>query len=173
MTENTAQSEQFTGLILLTGSDKPGIAASLFKTLAPFAVHVIDIEQVVINNRLILTVLIGANPVHQGAIEEDLNTCASDLDVDIATLFSTGQLAPIAQNLIEVAITSAKLHPKAIALAAQAITDSGANIQRVVRTSADPVSICITISGATRAQIDASLSSLAFEDQTSVTVSEI
>jgi len=173
MTENTAQSEQFTGLILLTGTDKPGIAASLFETLAPFAVYVIDVEQVVINNRLILTVLIGANPVHQGAIEEDLNTCASDLDVDIATLFSTGQLAPIAQNLIEVHITSGKLHPKAIALASQAITDSGANIQRVVRTSADPVSICITISGSTRAGIDASLLSLAFEDKTSVTVSEI
>ena len=62
MTENTAQPDQFTGLILLTGTDKPGIAASLFETLAPFAVHIIDIEQLVINDRLILTVLIGANP---------------------------------------------------------------------------------------------------------------
>ena len=173
MTEITAQSDQFTGLILLTGTDKPGIAASLFETLAPFAVHVIDVEQVVINNRLILTVLIGANPAHQGAIEEDLNTCAFDLDVDIATLFSKGQLAPVARNLIQVDVTSRKLHPKAIAMVSQVITDSGGNIERVVRTSADPVSICITISAATEANISSALSSLAFEDETTVIVSEI
>jgi phosphoserine phosphatase len=173
MTENTAQSEQFTGLILLTGNDNPGIAASLFETLAPFAVHVIDIEQVVINNRLILTVLIGANPAHQGAIEEDLNSCALSLDVDIATLFSKGHLPPIARNLIEVYITSAKLHPKVVASVSQAITDSGGNIQRVVRTSADPVSICISISEVTKDNIGAALSSLAFEDDTTVTVNEI
>ena len=95
MTENSAQPDQFTGLILLTGSDRPGIAASLFETLSPFAVHVLDIEQVVINNRLILTVLIGASAAHQGAIEEDLNTCALNLDVDIATLFGKGPLAPL------------------------------------------------------------------------------
>jgi len=173
MTEITAQSDQFTGLILLTGTDKPGIAASLFETLAPFAVHVIDVEQLVINNRLILTVLIGANSAHQGAIEKDLNSCALDLDVDIATLFSKGQLAPIAHNLIEVHVTSRKLHPKTIAIVSQVITESGGNIERVVRTSADPVSICITISAATKAIISAALSSLAFEEETTVIVSEI
>jgi Na+-transporting NADH:ubiquinone oxidoreductase subunit NqrA len=75
MTENSAQTEQFTGLILLTGIDKPGIAASLFETLAPFSIHIIDVEQVINNNRLILTVLIGASPAHQKAIEEDLALC--------------------------------------------------------------------------------------------------
>jgi len=173
MTGITAQSDQFTGLILLTGTDKPGIAASLFETLAPFAVYIIDIEQVVINNRLILTVLIGANPAHQGAIEEDLNACALDLDVDIATLFTKGQLIPIARDLIEVHVTSRKLLPKAIALVSRVITESGGNIQRVVHTSADPVSICITISGTTKAQIGSALSSLAFVDETTVVVSEI
>ena len=173
MTEITAQSDQFTGLILLTGTDKPGIAASLFETLAPFVVHVIDVEQVVINNRLILTVLIGASPAHQGAIEEDLNTCALDLDVDIATLFSKGQIAPFVNNLIQVDVTSRKLHPKTIAMVSQVITESGGNIERVVRTSADPISICITISAATKANIGAALSSLVFEDETTVIMSEI
>ena len=173
MTENTAQSEQFTGLILLTGTDNPGIAASLFETLAPFAVHLIDIEQVVINNRLILTVLIGANPAHQSAIEEDLNSCAVSLDVDIATLFSKAQLPPIARNLIEIHITSGKLHPKVVALLSQVITDSGGNIQRVVRTSSDPVSLCFSISGVTKDTIGPALSALAFEDNTTVKVNEI
>ena len=128
MTENSAQPDQFTGLILLTGSDKPGIAASLFQTLSPFAVHILDIEQVVINNRLILTVLIGATAAHQSAIEEDLNACAANLDVDIATLFGKGPLAPLASNLTEIQLGAEKLHPTSVALVSQAITDTGANI---------------------------------------------
>ena len=101
MTQNSAQPEQFTGLILLTGIDAPGIASSLFETLAPFAVHIIDIEQVVISNRLILTVLIVANPAHQSAIEEDLASCATALDVDIATLFGKTELATMPQDLVQ------------------------------------------------------------------------
>jgi len=171
MTENSAVSEQFTGLILLTGNDKPGIAASLFETLAPFAVHVIDIEQVVINNRLILTVLIGANPAHQIAIEEDLNSCASTLDVDIATLFSKGQLAPLSENLLDITISAIKLHPHAVALVSKAMTDCGANIQSFSRTSANPVEIKITVSGVKRDTLDAALKVVAFEDSTTIAVS--
>ena len=170
MTQNTAQAEQFTGLILLTGTDKPGIAASLFQTLAPFAVHVIDIEQVIINNRLILTVLIGANPAHQSAIEEDLNSCALTLDVDIATLFGKAALALTPHNLLEVHVIAPKLHPQAVALVAQTITDSGANIVRVIRTSDEPVSMCFTISDVDKTAIQAALVGVSFEDATSVTV---
>jgi len=43
----------FTGLILVSGVDSPGITQALFDTLAPFAVTVLDIEQVVIRQRLI------------------------------------------------------------------------------------------------------------------------
>ena len=64
--------EQFTGLILLSGVDKPGISQTLFLALAPFSITVLDIEQVVISNRLILTVLISLNPAHEKAIEADL-----------------------------------------------------------------------------------------------------
>ena len=173
MTENSVQADQFTGLILLTGSDRPGIAAALFETLSPFAVHVLDIEQVVINTRLILTVLIGASPAHQKAIEEDLNACAVNLDVDIATLFGKGPLAPLAHNLVELHIGAEKLHPSSVAMISQVITNSGANIQRFVRTSADPISITITISGTTKEDIDVALDSLIFEHATTVTTKAI
>ena len=173
MTQNSAQSEQFTGLILLTGSDKSGIAASLFDTLAPFAVNIIDIEQVVINNRLILTVLIGANPAHQGAIEEDLNSCALALDVDIATLFTKGQLSTLPDNLVAIQITASKLHPRSVALITKALADAGANIERFVRTSAEPVSITATVSGADKKSVEAAITNLTFEDPTSITVKDI
>ena len=81
------EKSQFTGLILVSGIDSPGITQSLFETLAPFAITVLDIEQVVIRERLILTVLISLNSAHAQSIEEDLEACAQKLDVDIATSF--------------------------------------------------------------------------------------
>jgi phosphoserine phosphatase len=173
MTQNSAQSEQFTGLILLTGNDKPGVAASLFETLAPFAVHVIDIEQVIINNRLILTVLIGANPAHQSAIEEDLNMCALALDVDIATLFGKGQLSVLPHNLAEIHISASKLHPRAMAAITKGLTDSGANIERFIRTSVEPIGISVTVSGADKKAIESALGAINLEDTTTITVSDL
>jgi len=35
----------FTGLILVSGEDRPGITESLMKTLSAFSVNIIDIEQ--------------------------------------------------------------------------------------------------------------------------------
>ena len=173
MTENSAQPDHFTGLILLTGSDNPGIAASLFETLSPFAVNVLDIEQVVINSRLILTVLIGASAAHQSAIEEDLNACALNLDVDIATLFGKGPLAQLPQHLLEVHLSAEKLHPSSVAMVSQVITDAGANIERFVRTASNPVTITITISGVKKTEIDAAFDSLVFEHPTKVSTKAI
>jgi len=173
MTENSVQPDHFTGLILLTGSDNPGIAASLFETLSPFAVNVLDIEQVVINNRLILTVLIGASAAHQSAIEEDLDECALNLDVDIATLFGKGPLATLPQHLLEVHLSAEKLHPSSVAMVSQVITNAGANIERFVRTASNPVAITITISGSKKIEIDAAFDSLVFEHPTTVSTKAI
>ena len=74
---------RYTGLILLSGVDTPGISSALFKTLEPFSVTILDIEQVVIRSRLILTVLIDLDPAHAQAVESDLNECAKKLNVDI------------------------------------------------------------------------------------------
>ena len=171
MTENSAQSEQFTGLILLTGVDTPGIASSLFETLAPFAVHVIDIEQVVISNRLILTVLIGANPAHQIAIEEDLASCATELDVDIATLFGKSELVTMPHDLVHLILSAPKLHPRDLALTTQLITNAGANIQSFSRISDNPVSIEVTVSGTSMKEIESAITSIVFDNQTKISVS--
>ena len=171
MTEKSAQSEQFTGLILLTGVDAPGIAYSLFETLAPFAVHVIDIEQVVISNRLILTVLIGANPAHQIAIEEDLASCATELDVDIATLFGKSELVAMPHDLVHLILSAPKLHPRDLALTTQLITNAGANIQSFSRISDNPVSIEVTVSGTSMKEIESAITSIVFDNQTKISVS--
>ena len=160
----SADTEQYTGLILLSGVDKPGITASLFETLSAFAITVLDIEQVVIKDRLILTVLIALNPAHESAIAADLDSCAASLDVDIATLFSYEAKLAISTkaNLVHVVILSKKISPAAIAELAAAINQSGANIERVTRLASTPVTaIEFVLSGAKQEILSQALSPIA------------
>jgi phosphoserine phosphatase len=164
---------QFTGLILLSGVDKPGITESLFNVLAPFSITILDIEQVIISERLILTVLISLNPAHEKAIESDLMECALDLDVDIATLFSTKDSSAISikKDLIHVVILSSRLTPKAVAGVASAIRNAGANIERVTRTASSPITaIEFTISGADQNSISTALAPVAVAQSIDIAV---
>jgi phosphoserine phosphatase len=169
----SADDELYTGLILLSGVDKPGIAASLFEVLSPFAITVVDIEQVVVKDRLILTVLIALNPAHESAIAADLENCATSLDVDIATLFSYEDKSALStkSNLVHVQISSKKLHPKAIFELAQSISQSGANIERVTRVASDPLTVIeFLISGATKETLSQALPPIALSNSAEISV---
>ncbi|MDP1850879.1 MAG: phosphoserine phosphatase SerB [Candidatus Planktophila sp.] len=169
----TNNSAQFTGLILLSGVDKPGITQNLFNTLAPFSITILDIEQVIIGQRLILTVLISLNPAHEKAIEADLMACAVALDVDIATLFSIRDNSTISlkKDLIHVVILSSKLTPTAVAGVACAIADAGANIERVTRTASSPTTaIEFIISGASQTSISTALAPVAVAQSIDIAV---
>jgi phosphoserine phosphatase len=147
---------QFTGLILVSGIDTPGITQALFDTLTPFAITVLDIEQVVIRERLILTVLISLNPAHAQAIDEDLKLCADNLGVDIATSFlEQGQLSIAAKTgLVHVVALGNPLAPTAIAAIASAIATRGGNIERIHRTASYPITaIEFIVSGADQTDI--------------------
>ncbi|CAB4535682.1 MAG: phosphoserine phosphatase SerB [Actinobacteria bacterium] len=132
---------QFTGLILLSGVDTPGITQALFTALAPFSITIIDIEQVVARDRVILTVLISLNPDHREAIEEDLNACALELGVDIATSFQVQEISSIAAKtgLMHVVALGNPLAPSAIASIAAEIAEHGGNIERIHRTASYPI----------------------------------
>ena len=168
-----ADNEQFTGLILLSGEDKPGITQALFEVLAPFAITIVDIEQVVIKDRLILTVLISLNNAHEEAITKDLENCALTLGVDIATLFSYAQSSTITskKGLVHVVILSKKINPNAIAQLALGISQSGGNIERITRLASSPVTaIEFVISGADQSSIGAVLSPIASSNNVDIAV---
>jgi phosphoserine phosphatase len=137
----TSEKSQFTGLILLSGVDTPGITQALFETLAPFAITVLDIEQVVARDRVILTVLIALNPDHREAIDEDLTLCAEKLGVDIATSFQVQESSTIAAKtgLMHVVALGNPLAPAAIAAIAAEIAEHGGNIERIHRTASYPI----------------------------------
>ena len=160
------EKDQYTGLILLTGIDKPGITATLFETLAPFAITVIDIEQVVIRERLILTLLIACNPAHATAIDGDLVELATTLDVDIATSFSHTAITSIAakSGLLHAVLLSPKLLPSAVAKVAHSVSALGGNIESISRTASYPVTaIEFVISNADQQKLKSALATVASE----------
>ena len=169
----TEEKDQFTGLILLTGIDKPGITATLFETLAPFSLTVLDIEQVVIRERLILTLLIACNPAHSEAIDTDLEELSKTLDVDIATSFSSAPISYIAakSGLVHAVILSPKLLPSAVAKVAQTISELGGNIESISRTASYPVTaIEFVISHADQKVLKSSLARVAIEQGVDIAV---
>ena len=169
----TVEKDPFTGLILLTGIDKPGITATLFETLAPFSLTVLDIEQVVIRERLILTLLIACNPAHTESIDTDLEELSKTLDVDIATSFSSAPISSIAAKtgLVHAVILSPKLLPSAVAKVAQTISELGGNIESISRTASYPVTaIEFVISSADPKILKSSLARVAIEQGVDIAV---
>jgi phosphoserine phosphatase len=169
----TPEKDPFTGLILLTGIDKPGITATLFETLAPFSLTVLDIEQVVIRERLILTLLVACNPAHSEAIDADLEELAKSLEVDIATSFSSASISSIAAKtgLVHAVLLSPKLLPSAVAKVAQTISELGGNIESISRTASYPVTaIEFVISNADQKVLKSSLASVAIEEGVDIAV---
>ncbi|MEY4497331.1 MAG: hypothetical protein RLZZ364_636 [Actinomycetota bacterium] len=168
------EKSQFTGLILLSGVDTPGITQALFETLSPFAVTVLDIEQVVARDRVILTVLIALNPDHMEAIEEDLNLCAERLKVDIATSFQSQAGSTIAAKtgLMHVVALGNPLAPSAIAAITAEIAEHGGNIERIHRTASYPITaIEFVVSGVDQFCIRPTLAHVANTHSVDVAVS--
>ena len=172
--KNGVSEQQFTGLILVSGVDSQGITEALFETLSPFAVTILDIQQVVIRGRLILTVLISLSPAHAKSIETDLEECAANLGVDIATAFeSSAQITIAPKNaLLHVVVLAQSLKPQAINAIAAVIAQDGGNIERINRTASYPVTaIELTVSGAHLATLRPALAKTGSELGVDVAVS--
>jgi phosphoserine phosphatase len=168
------RNEQFTGLILLSGVDKPGITETLFQTLSPFAVNILDIEQVVIRARVILTVLISCSPAHAEAIESDLEECAATLGVDIASAFEVSGATDIdvKKSLLHVVILAQELRPSAINAVASAIAINDGNIERIHRTASYPVTaIEFTVSGVEQSKLRTELARVGIENSIDIAIS--
>ena len=171
---NGVSEQQFTGLILVSGVDSPGITEALFEALSPFAVIILDIQQVVIRGRLILTVLISLSPAHAKSIEVDLEECATKLGVDIATAFESSDQNTIApkKSLLHVVVLSQSLKPAVINAIAAVISEDGGNIERINRTASYPVTaIELTVSGADLATLRSALATTGSELGVDIAVS--
>jgi phosphoserine phosphatase len=130
----------FTGLILLSGADAPGVTQSLFETLAPFSITVLDMEQVIIRGRLILTTLIELDPAHADGIEDDLVALGEKLGLDVAVDFTDIERDSSSDaKALQLVVLAKELKPLSIARIAAVINSHGGNVERFRRTASFPV----------------------------------
>lgn len=129
----------FTGLILVSGEDRPGITEKLMSLLSEFSVLVLDIEQLVIRGRLILTVLISLDESHASAIAADLELLEKEIGFDIAIDFTEEQNSSVNPVNLHVVIISDSLKPASIAVVAAELSKIQANISAIRRTSSEPL----------------------------------
>ena len=128
-----------TGLILISGIDAPGVTQALFSTLEPFAIKILDIEQVVIRGRLILTTLISLDPAHGPAIEKDLMEATNRLGLDLAIDFTDEPKNDSKSSNLHIVALAQELLPSGVAALAAKIAEQGGNIDRIHRTASYPL----------------------------------
>ncbi len=129
----------FTGLILISGEDRPGITQSLMKVLSQFSVNIIDVEQLIIRDRLLLTVLITLDENHAEAVAADLSILQEEIGLDIAIDFVHHEQNNDNSELLNVVIIGESIKPIGLAAVADEIARLGGNIIAIRRTATTPV----------------------------------
>ncbi|HET6917856.1 MAG TPA: phosphoserine phosphatase SerB [Jiangellaceae bacterium] len=149
-----------TVLVTVTGRDRPGVTSELFAVLARQTVDVLDIEQVVVRGRLVLGVLVTA-VAEDSSLAEDLRQLAARLHLDIELTPGGGERRP-AVDRAHVTVIGHPLRPAPVSAIAHCIAETGANIDRIVRLAAYPVtSVELEVSGTNPASLRAELAAVA------------
>ena len=163
----------FTGLILVSGEDRPGITESLMKTLSAFSVTILDIEQLIIRDRLLLTVLLSLDEAHAEAITEDLHTLQDQIGLDIAIDFTQQGSHRISGETLRVVIVGNAIKPSGLAAVASQIAQLGGNISAIKRTAMDPlisIELELSIPNNSLKEVQGALTSVAIENKIDLAV---
>lgn len=128
-------------LITLTGDDRPGVTHLLFDALGHYRVSVLDMEQIVTRGRLVLAVLVGADPGSEdlGAVEAAARQAGEQLGMKVKTRLGADEDSERRRNRVHITILGSPLLPSAIAEAAAVISERGGNIDRIRRIASYPV----------------------------------
>ncbi len=135
-------------LLTLTGSDRPGVTAGVFATLAGFGVAVLDVEQIVLRGRLILGVLVSA-PRSWKTLRDAVEKLGVDLDMAVEVTKGQGDNLSRRDGRSHVTVLGTPLTAGAMSAVTGRIADLGANIDRIERMARYPVTaIDLHVSGA-------------------------
>ena len=152
-------------LITLTGHDRPGVTASLFDAISAFdGVVVLDIEQLVVRQQLVLTVLLRLNGASSAVISNAIRHTAATLGMRLETELGASDDDERRRNRVHITVLGAPLRPDAVAGLAATIAAEGGNIDRIRRIASYPITaIVLEGSGAHPAHLQAVLSARAAE----------
>ena len=163
----------FTGLILVSGEDHPGITQRLMSALAQFAVTILDIEQLIIRDRLVLTVLITLDQAHAQAISDELKVLEKEIGLDIAIDFDQQEQSSQEAESLRVVIIGDGLKPSGLAAVAAEIANLDGNITAIRRTATTPltaIELDLTISNHSIKEVQRALASVAIANQIDLAV---
>ena len=134
--------------VTVTGDDRPGVTGTLLGALSGVDAQVLDIQQVVVNGHLTLTVLLRPG-AHVDQLRDRAAVAAHRLGLTLTVVEGTGVNARSRHGRAAVVILGAPLSADAVSLVTSRIADHGANIDRIRRLSRYPVTtVEFDISGA-------------------------
>jgi phosphoserine phosphatase len=125
-------------LVTVTGRDRPGVTSALCAVIAGQGARILDMEQVVIRDRLTLGILLSLGGEEQSA-RDALQATGAELGVavDFEPVAARRPRAEVPRHYVTV--LGQPLRAEAIAAITQRIADCGANIDRIVRLSRYPI----------------------------------
>lgn len=129
-------------LITATGRDRPGVTASFFDSLAEHDADIVDVEQVVVRERLILAVLIELRG-DPWALRLSVSRTAQALGMECDVLVGTDEARPehrARSGRSHVIMLGHPLRPGSISDVAHRIGDVGGTIESVTQLSRLPAS---------------------------------
>jgi phosphoserine phosphatase len=140
-----------TSTLTFTGHDRPGITAELLTALGD-AVPVLDIEQLVVQGRLVLSVAVDADEL------ANVETLAATLGLEVDVTRECVDVVDRTAATAVVVLMAPALSAADIAVVATEITRGGGNIERIVRIADYPVTALeLTVSAVSAEVLKASL----------------
>lgn len=138
-----------TVLLTLSGIDRPGVTSTLFTALDNHPVTVLDIEQLVVRGRLVLSVLLALEPdgvntdqvIYQ--LRQDIRGTALALDMEVSTVPGAMEDNERRRRRVHVTVLGAPLRPGAVSRIALEIASRGGNMDRIRRIAAYPVTAVV------------------------------
>lgn len=133
-----------TMLVTLSGEDRPGITHTLFAALSGHGLTVIDIEQLVIRNRLVFAVLFDVGEgVELSHVQQHVNELAQGLGLAVDVDTHAQEVSPRRLDRFHITVLGSPLLPNAMSDIAAVLSDGGANIDRIRRIAAYPVTAVV------------------------------
>ena len=131
--------ERDTILVRVSGTDRPGITAGLLRVLAAGGADVLDMEQVVVRDRLSLGLLVGVPGGREVLKELLLFGWEQKLHLDFELL--ADPLPPQPKQRAVVTVLGADLSAAALHAVAESIALAGGNIERIDCIARYPVTL--------------------------------
>lgn len=146
-----------TVLVTLAGPDQSGVSTELFQRIGDFDVDIVDIEQLVVRGRLVLSALFTV-PADPDAFERAAQEVGSMYGLSVSVEYGVGDNRPRRVGHTHVTVLGSPLAPIAMGVITARIKSAGGNIDRILRLARYPVTaIRLEVSGAEPDELQSTL----------------